>query len=270
METPLTRTWTIAAPSWVMPGTVAENCRFLAGRVHDVAIMLFETAACLAYTSEDIPPDPGRLPAAGGGALSFHLHLPLDLPWSDGGRVVADVVEALLGVTARLHPWGYVLHAPPEHEVLEDFLAHWQRSGRSVATLILENTEDNAIAALLPVARRTGCRLCLDIGHLMAYGQGDLPGLSELQQHTAMLHLYSPWKSERSGGSKKTGHGHYSLEHLDERGRCVLRRLLGAWSSSACARPVLVLEVFDWLGVSESLALLRGWLPEDNERDAGA
>ena len=52
----------MAAPSFVLPGNIVENVRFLAGRVEEVALCFFENAACLAYTEQDLPPDLRDLP----------------------------------------------------------------------------------------------------------------------------------------------------------------------------------------------------------------
>ncbi|MDO5484253.1 MAG: hypothetical protein Q4F27_05035, partial [Desulfovibrionaceae bacterium] len=65
----------LAAPSFVLPGTVAENAAFLAGKVDEVALCLFEAQACLAYTAADMPAALADLP------LRWHVHLPVDLPW---------------------------------------------------------------------------------------------------------------------------------------------------------------------------------------------
>ena len=45
----------MAAPSWVWPGTVGENCRRLGEVFDEVGILLFESAACMAYGEEDLP-----------------------------------------------------------------------------------------------------------------------------------------------------------------------------------------------------------------------
>ena len=65
----------LAAPSFVLPGTVAANARFLAHKVDEVALCFFEARACLAYGPEDLPPDLADLP------LRWHVHLPVDQPW---------------------------------------------------------------------------------------------------------------------------------------------------------------------------------------------
>ena len=91
----------VAAPSFVLPGNIVENVRFLAGRVEEVALCFFENAACLAYTEQDLPPDLRDLP------LRWHVHLPFDLPWPEKASAAAcrpalDDVQRLLEKIARL------------------------------------------------------------------------------------------------------------------------------------------------------------------------
>ena len=49
----------LAAPSFVIPAGVAENARFLADKVDEVGLCLFETRACLSYGPQDLPPYAG-------------------------------------------------------------------------------------------------------------------------------------------------------------------------------------------------------------------
>ena len=69
----------LAAPSFVLPGTVAENARFLSGRVDEMALCFFEAQACLKYGENDLPPDLAE--PSESGRLRCHVHLPVDLPW---------------------------------------------------------------------------------------------------------------------------------------------------------------------------------------------
>lgn len=107
---PALRERTIAAPSWVVPDTLAANCRFLAGRVDEVGLLFFETKACLAYTRQDLPPDLAGLP------LAWHVHLPLDLPWHDPEET-ARVCLALMDKAAFLGARRAVLHPPQPHRM---------------------------------------------------------------------------------------------------------------------------------------------------------
>lgn len=79
----------IAAPSWVRPASLAENCRFLAGRVDEAGLLFFDARSSLAYGDDDMPPELAALP------LAYHVHLPLDLPWHDPGAA-AEICHRLL------------------------------------------------------------------------------------------------------------------------------------------------------------------------------
>ena len=120
----------LAAPSFVLPGTVAENARFLSGRVDEMALCFFEAEACLKYDENDLPPGPAEPSASG--ALRCHVHLPVDLPWppGHGTAAAADLALAVCAKAAHLHPGLAVLHPPegsPAHKrrLLRAFAARW-------------------------------------------------------------------------------------------------------------------------------------------------
>jgi hypothetical protein len=235
------KSWRPAAPSCVWPDTAAVNCRRLARLVPEVGLYLLETAACRAY-------GPGDLPRQTFG-LDYHLHLPLDLPWSLGGDTAFRLTADLLDLTGHLDPWGCVLHPPADRLALDEFLAAWTASGRGAATLLLENTETASPIEVLALARDLGCGVCLDLGHMLAMGQAlprDDPGLVEA---VGMLHVYSPFGAE--GPPPGRSHAHRPLPCLSPQGRDTLLWMLGQ------LRPrTVVVEVFAPVHLQESLAVL--------------
>ena len=244
----------LAAPSWVLPGTIAENCRFLAGKVHEVGLLFFETASCLAYTEEDLPPPLSDLP------LSFHAHLPTDLP--RGGAQAAAICLALMERVAFLGVRRAVLHppppsqAPPDREPLEytgawlrEFALCWRASNRDTADLLLENTEHGELTALLPVIEALGLSLCLDTGHALAYGQRHLFLHPAVLARTRMVHVSAPGK----GAAKNR---HLPLTSLSPEDGAALRNLLFSVSQSA----VCMLELFSTDDFFNSLPILHSWL----------
>ena len=96
----------LAVPSWVIPGEIADNARFVSGRAAEVGLCFFETEACLAYGEADLPVDLAGLP------LSWHVHLPVDLPWGEGGGRAAEVALRLMDKTDFLGARRAVLHLP--------------------------------------------------------------------------------------------------------------------------------------------------------------
>lgn len=230
----------LAAPSFVLPGTVAENARFLAGRVEEVALCCFETAACLAYTAADLPPELARLP------LRWHLHLPVDLPWEAGGHAAADAALAVLDRVAYLGPHLAVLHPPagargPETaaRLLAAFAARWRRSG--APQLLLENIRGCELAGLgAAFLDRHGLGVCLDVGHLLGYAQTSLLA-SELPERARLVHWSAP--GDRPGHDR-----HLPLDAFTREQRAVALTLLRRFSPEAVHLP----EVFDWAGVAAS------------------
>lgn len=226
----------VAAPSFVIPAGAAENARFLAGRFPEICLLFFETEACLAYTNDDLPPDLAQLDAA------WHVHLPLDLPWSRGLDDTWDALSRLMKMAAHLSPHAWVLHPPTEPDMLLPLAARFRDAGVDPADVLLENVEETDLCALWPEAREGGYSTCLDLGHILAYGQRpvlDLPGLWETVR---MLHIYAPLE----GSGRHTG-----LRALDKSGTDMLKDVLARFQGDT-----VVLEVFNETELFDSLALL--------------
>ncbi len=228
--------YTIAAPSFVWPARVGDNCRRLEGMVDEVAIVFFETQGCLEYTEKDLPPDLARLD------LTYHVHLPLDLPWTRGAGEVHRLTQALAAKTDFLRPRGFVLHPPDNTEDLAQFIRLWSQS-RQAEDLFVENIQGNDLNAAWPVIRDSGCRVCLDLGHLLAFGQERLLETPGLLEQTGMLHLSAPGPSGE----------HESLARLDAHGSRLLRHVLRNMPASS----IVVLELFHPEKLSESLDIFR-------------
>lgn len=269
----------LAAPSWVMSGTLAENCAFLATKVDEVGLLFMESAACLAYGEQDLPDFLAELP------LFCHMHLPVDLPMDTPGRAAAICAE-LLGKAAHLPVGAYwrecaigslfsespaahgqaeneraamraVLH-PPAHDPADPGLAGrqlaafaeaWLALGQSPSRLLLENVRDNDLTELTGPIREYGFGLCPDMGHILAYGQENLLRRPDLLGRAGMLHVSAPGKGRRAGH-------HLPLTALDADGRRQAALICGSVPGDA----VVMLELFSWPHIEESLPLLRSWL----------
>jgi len=236
--------WRPAAPSCVWPETAAVNCRRLARCVPEVGLYLLELHACLAYGDDDLPRKTH--------GLTYHLHLPLDLPWGLGGETTYCVMEGLLDKTVHLAPWAFVLHPPKRRDALAGFLAAFAAAGRDPKTILLENTEDAPPGEVLALAAEHGCSVCLDLGHMLAMdhplpaGLGATPAMDAAVR---MLHVYSPFGAEGPPPGRR--HAHRTLTCLSSEGRDVLSWMLGH------LRPeTVVAEVFAPVHLLESLAVL--------------
>ena len=233
--------FTIAAPSCVWPARVPANCARLAGKVTEVGIYLMESQACMRYGQEDLPASLATLP------LSYHLHLPVDLPWRGGVGAIEPILSGLFAKTAFLKPQRYVLH-PPSSPTAVDTLAQTaamlRRLGVPLLQVCVESIPGNDLADLWQVIIDEGFGVCVDLGHLLAFGQHRLLDLPGLAQRLAMLHLHAP---ELAPAPRDA---HLPVTSLNPEGRMILERLL------AMARPdaTLVAEVFSPTALAECLA----------------
>ncbi|MDE7240477.1 cobamide remodeling phosphodiesterase CbiR [Desulfovibrio sp.] len=233
----------LAAPSLVLPGTVAENARFLAGRVEEAGLCCFETAGCLAYTEADLPRDLAALP------LRWHVHLPVDLPWGEGGEAAAAAALAVFGRVAYLSPRLAVLHPPTDcpadaaREALAAFGRRWRRE--AAPPLLLENIPGCQLTELgAAFLEGEGLGVCLDVGHLLGYAQAELLA-SGLPERARLVHWSAP-------GPHPGKDRHLPLPALTGGQGAVARALLRRISPGAAH----LVEVFDWPGVEAS----RRWL----------
>lgn len=257
----------LAVPSFVLPGTVADNVRFLAGRVDEVALCFFESRGCLAYGPLDLPTN--LLQEIAPHSMRFHLHLPDDLPWpeaapkptaskgskgskanSAGGASACagqavDTALAVFAKAAYLKPWAAVLHAPHgspalQRPLLMDFAKRWHAAVN--VPLLLENIDRCDIVALGPnFTQDAGFGVCLDVGHLLGYGQQALDA-SRLPEEAVLIHWSAPGRKDE----------HLPLTALTAQQGLAVLNIMARLPKTA----VHVAEVFHWAGAAASLAVL--------------
>lgn len=230
--------FTLAAPSFAIPAGVAENCRFLVNHFHEIDLLFYETESCLAYTDEDLPPDLAEL------ACSWHVHLPLDLPWEAGFETAWRKIDGLLDKCAYLSPHAYVLHPPTVPGMLAPLGARLADRGVDPAAFLVENIGKCSLVPVWDEVTAAGFSACLDIGHVLAYGQRDVLDLDGLWDRVRMLHVYGAERRCR----------HWPLAELDADGQELLRTVLEAFNG-----PTVTLELFGQADLFESLDLLARW-----------
>ena len=242
----MTQPLRIAAPSCVIPASVADNARFLSGRVEEVGLCLFEAQSCLNYGVDDVPSSLAALP------LTWHAHLPVDLPWEAGGAAAAAMALAVLHKVSFLKPHLAVLH-PPAHtasvhrvQALKDFRVAWDKHGG--IPLLLENID---ICDLTDVPADlfspTGYGVCLDMGHALGFQQHILLDTlledSALMQRVQLVHWSAPGQHDQ----------HLPLTLWTQEQRATAQRVARALPQEA----VHMIEVFHWAGVEASRPVLQ-------------
>lgn len=235
----------LGTTSYIIPADILPNVRYLAGKVRDVELVLFE-----------VDNKVGNLPSRGQIAemrsiaadndLTYTIHLPLDLRLADDGSSRhASLAKArrVIECTRELRPWAYVLHLDGKtvcNGATPEAMLRWQdqavRSLEIVAgwignaeELAVENLEGYPLDFYEPVLERIGVSRAVDIGHLWLDGHDPVAYLRGALPRTRVVHIHGIDE-----------HDHQSLAHVPvENLRAVLDELV-----RANYRGVLTIEVF--------------------------
>jgi hypothetical protein len=236
----------LAAPSWVMPGTMLENVRFMApypDKVQEIALCCFASTSVHFSELQEIAAEFFSLP------FSFHVHLPVDLPWQDLDAACTLVTGITRQCTSAGQAVRAVLHPPTgpgAGRQVEAVAAAWREAGFSCRDLLLENIAGVDLAEFRPLLEAFGLSVCLDVGHMLAFGQEALLDMPELMRRVRLLHLHAP------GPDPARPDRHRPLTELRPEQAGLAATALTRTPPEAVAE----LEVFNWQGYLDSLPVL--------------
>jgi sugar phosphate isomerase/epimerase len=250
----------IGATSYTIPDDILPNVEFLAPRVDDVQLVLFETDE---YGSN--LPDAAlceRLnELAAAHDLTFTVHLPLDLRLGDGGADThVSLVKAcrVIEATRALSPYAYTLHLDGRallelnRSGTEDgALARWRENARRALEIVcgwldeperlcVENLERWDPEAFAPLVETLPVSRTIDIGHLWLQGADPLAHLARWLGRTRVVHIHGI-----------AARDHASLAHVPARQLDPVVAVLVARFSG-----VVTLEVFNEADLASSQAAL--------------
>lgn len=265
MSTPVAVPWRLGATSYVVEAGLVENARYLAGRVTEMQLVLF-----------DLPGGPGNLPTQAEVAalaeigrttgLGYTLHLLADIgaPGLDEGAHAALAwAHLLLARTRPLRPSAVVLHLDGRavrsgRVTYERWSAALMPVLRQVgvwaggmAYLALENLEGYPAGFVVEAAAHSGARRCVDVGHLWRDGVDPLPWLAQAGDALSVVHLHGVRDDVREDGAPRTDH-----VALDAAPAACLDAVIAHLLARRYA-GVLTLEVFGQADFDASLAALR-------------
>jgi sugar phosphate isomerase/epimerase len=260
-----TYSFRLGTTSYIIPDDILPNARYLADKVKDIELILFE-----------VDDGPNNLPSsdvidelvkiADEHDLTYTVHLPLDLKLGDdGSEHDQSLVKAkrVIECTRGLDPWAYVLHLDGKSvrtSTDAELIKRWQNQSvraleitaqwaASAEKLAVENLETYPLDFIQPVLDRIPVSRCVDIGHLWLDGHDPILYLEAALPRTRVIHMHGI--AERD---------HRSLNFMpQEKVRAVWDELIRANYAG-----VLTLEIFseeDFLSSMEILGRLNSRSP---------
>ena len=196
----------LGTTSYIIPDDILPNARYLAGKVKDIELILFE-----------VDDGPNNLPSsevidglsqiASQHNLTYTVHLPLDLKLGDGGSEGdQSLVKAkrVMDCTLELHPWAYVLHLDGKSvrtSTDAKLIKHWQNQSMRALEIVsewaggaeklaVENLETYPLDFIQPVLDCIPVGRCVDIGHLWLDGHDPIPYLQAALPRTRVIHIH--------------------------------------------------------------------------------
>jgi len=246
----------LGTSSYIIPADILPNAHYLAGKVRDIELILFEVddGQNNLPTSEVIDE---LIKLAALYDLTYTVHLPLDLKLgANGSEQDISLIKAhkVIELTKRLNPWAYVLHLEGK-EVRDSkdlaVLLHWQDQAVRALEIVsawaggpeklaVENLEHYPPDFIQPVLDRILVSRCVDVGHLWLDGVPIMPYLKKALPRTRVIHMHGIGERDHLSVS------HVDPQELDELFRTLLKDYRG----------VLTLEIFsepDFLSSIEAI-----------------
>jgi len=246
----------LGTTSYIIPADLLPNVAFLADKVDDIELVLFESdefsnlpdAAVIDKLKE----------MAGRFDLTYTVHLPLDT-WMghEDASVRQRSVDKCLRVierTAPLSPFAYVVHFHGDQrgEIPSLEMERWIEGHSQSIEMLVQAVDAQALCVELldypydlidGIVSDYGLSICLDMGHLLLYGHSPEEYLNRYLPRTRVVHLHGV----------EEGHDHCGLSCVPDG---LLRTLIDRLGNGSDKARVLTMEIFDEDMLHQSLHVL--------------
>jgi len=252
----------LSTTSYIYPDHIVPNVAMLAPFLDEIELVLFESER------HDNYPDDTQIDHLIELSLlhriGFNIHLPIDISLGDESEQVrakgVSIARSVIQKTLRLNPSFYVLHLDflnppvlplPKGGFMEETdIEVWRgRLLRSVEEMAQNGIDPNRMAVetlgypfewIEDIVEKSGFSVCLDIGHILIYGQDLRLYLDKYLPKTSIIHLHG----------FQNGIDHLGIDRLSESTlEMILAQIRGY-------RGILSLEVFSIEDLKKSLITL--------------
>jgi sugar phosphate isomerase/epimerase len=246
----------LGTTSYIIPDEILPNLRFLADRVDDVELVLFESDEYSNLPSQADVKEMAKI--AQDNDLSYTVHLPLDAwPGTTDESIRKNSMEKgfrVMDLMEPLNPFAWIVHLndapsndPPtnKHRTLLDWQNQCGKSledltNRTKPSLLCIETLGYDYNWAWPMVEEKKCSVCLDIGHLVVNGYDVAAYCDAWLKYARVLHVH---------GVNNAGRDHVVLRYL----------LLNLKNENSVQR-VMTLEIFSQNDFEKSIDVLEQFL----------
>ncbi len=198
----------LGTSSYIIPDDILPNVRYLAGKVEDIELVLFESDEFSNLPSPEVIAELVAL--AGEHGLTYSVHLPLDVylgsPFRDERERSVGKCRRIIDLTEALPKSAFVMHfeagkgvdinkfSEAQRERFADNLADSARMlldgcGYLASMFCAENL-NYPFEIVWPVVEQFGFSITLDVGHLEYYGFPTADYLDRYLSRAKVLHMH--------------------------------------------------------------------------------
>jgi sugar phosphate isomerase/epimerase len=250
----------LGTTSYILPDDLVPNVMYLAKRIDDVELVLFES-----HEVSNLP-GPAEIETlatlARNHDLTYTVHLPLDTHLgSDDEAIRRNSVEKcrkVINLTQSLNPFAYVLHLHGHRNGQNpaDQISTWKTAlEQSIEQLLCYGPAPEKVCIetlaypydlVWDLVQHYNLSVCLDIGHILLFGYDITAYLETYLARCRVVHLHGICD----------GTDHRSIEFLPNH---ILEMVINQLRATAAEQQrVLTLEIFDKDDLKHSLDILRG------------
>ncbi|CAN2042296.1 TIM barrel protein [Candidatus Magnetomoraceae bacterium gMMP-15] len=247
--------FTLSCPSYIYPDFILPNVKILSLYLDEIELLFFESKASSMPSKTEIKE---LASIAKDNELSYNIHLPYDIflgnPDKAARLYAVETVKRVMDLTDFLDPSTFTLHleyGKPKNNNKAAYKETWLKNTRkslkqiinagvSAQTISIE-TLSYPFEWVEPVINDLEFSVCLDLGHLILYGNDDIESYFEkYQDKTVIIHLHGV----------ENGKDHLSLDKMDSN---ILNTIIKFLKSF---KGVVSLEVFSFENLKASLKCL--------------
>jgi sugar phosphate isomerase/epimerase len=242
--------------SCILPDDVLPNIEYLANKVDDIELTIFESDAISPLPKQSVVSALANIAVQHD--MTYTVHLPLDIAVGDTDEHLRrESVGKCIRVINRmqmLNPSGYILHCVQNNRDKTDCCSWLKRIEKSLREfseavspeLLFIETLDYPFDELAQLALRLNCNICLDVGHVLLYHSAPMDVINRYIDRSGIIHLH--------GVSDKKDH-----QGLNKLAPEVLPMVMNNLYSGNNASKLVTLEVFNKQDFISSLSLLKDW-----------